>query len=166
MCLFSTQWTYCTSGHSYADLIPNSPDPLPASHCSQKEVKPPSQHSPVCASLCMPHTPLPIPRPTLRALLELDPCLASVSVLCSQAGLCPLLILLMSQVTLHLGASHAPSAPPSLHGGSSRAPLRAQGWPEVMFSNVPVTQWTPNASFFLPYEHTPSFLYKTPMAHT
>lgn len=50
--------------------------------------------------------------------------------------------------------------------GATKVPHRAQGWLEVLFSNVPVTQWTLNASFFLPYAHTPSFLYKTPMAHT
>lgn len=83
MPLFSTQWTHCTSGHSYLDLIPNSPDPLPASHCSQKEVKLPASTLSLRVPVCVRPTLLLTPLPTLGAqaslwALELDPCPGSV----------------------------------------------------------------------------------------
>lgn len=100
--LFSTQWTHCPSGRSYPGLIPDSPDSLAASRCSQKKVKLPPQSSPyVCQSVYAPtHTPYqPHPlqsrlKPVCGLFLSQTP--AQVSFF----GLCPLRRLLMSQVTL------------------------------------------------------------------
>lgn len=147
--LFSMQRTHCTSGHSYPDLIPNSPDPLPAFRCSQKEVKLPAQHS-LCACPTPPTKPSPYTQGSSQSvgLLELDACPGSTARL----------------VSVHSSYCGCAGSPWSIT--CCICPTPAQSWPEVMFSNAPVTQWTLSASFFLPYEHTPSFLYKTPMAHT
>lgn len=148
------------------------PGPLSASHCSQKEVK---LRPPPTLSLCVPACATnstrytrgssqsvgsragPLPRPQLDHCPGILPCARQPGWSLSTPH--------TADESGHLGASHTPSAPPPLYGGTSRAPPRAQGWPEVMFPNVPATQWTLNASFFLPYEHTPSFLYKSPMVH-